>query len=311
LPKENNVAFPCGNASSISNAVRNRTLHSRGQAGLPKKNSGSMISDLQKLFLEVRHYLMEGNFDRHKIVGRNEKGDITKTFDLGVEKVIENYIKRNFDFAVELLTEEQGRLRVGKAKPKYTFVIDPVDGSNNFSRMIENTGFSIAVLPYGKKLSTENVKYAFIGSVWSGTMFWAERGKGAFRNGKKIRTSKTEKLEDALVSIDMGKPPESYLALNGPILEDCREMRMIGSSSIEHCMVACGAFDAHLDLRDICTPENWFAGQMIVNEAGGIITDVNGKQIREIKSLCEPRAFVVCANKKLHREIIEKLKEAE
>lgn len=263
-----------------------------------------MLDKLEQMFLEIRSYLMEQGIERTNVLGENRKGDVTKQFDFEAEKIALDFLSKNFDFPIKIITEERGELVTKAGTPKYTVVIDPVDGSANFTRKFESTGFSIGVLPADAELKVQNVEYALVGSVWSGTVFKAQKKKGAYRNNSLIKTSKVEKLENARVLLDMGNPETRKRQGLMEILEKARGIRFTASSAMEQCYVASAAVDAHIDARNKLTPENFFGGYLIVKEAGGEFTLANGEEIPAIENMTKGYNILVAGNKNLHSELV-------
>lgn len=265
-----------------------------------------MLEHLENAFFEVRKYLMDKGLERLETLRKNAKGDVTKQFDFEAEGLVINYLAKNIEEPIKIITEERGELQTKKGTPKWVAVIDPVDGSKNFGRKIESTAFSIGLLPAEKELKVQNVKYALVGLVWSGTIFKAEKGRGAYRNNELIRSSKTENLENAMVTIDVKKHGEQLDRIL-PLLKSVREMRKFATSATEQAFVACAATDAHIDYRDLLTAENFFGGYLIVKEGGGEFTDEKGQELPAIEDMTKGYNIVVSGNKKLHEQILEKL----
>ena len=172
----------------------------------------------------------------------------------------------------------------------FTFVIDPIDGTNNFMRSYGLSVTSIGLLRDGEP---------FLGVVYnpySGQMFYAQKGLGAWENGKRLTTSR-EPLSRSLVS--MGTAPyyadelsKEAFELGHWYLKQCLDIRRSGSAAYDLCMVASGRiglfYEPMMQLWDYC------AGALILQEAGGRVTDMNGKPLsfRAKSSLCAVTAGV-------------------
>lgn len=286
-----------------------------------------MIKHLEKIFSKARKYILEEGYKKIKVIRTNPKAtDMSREFDLGTESVVINYCREN-NLRIKILTEERGEVNICE-DPKWILILDPVDGSTNLKRGIEGSAVSMAVLPAAELLQPENVRYALIGSIISGGYCMSEKGKGVFYRGpfsgnKKVRvsTSKNENLETACIEIDFdfaldettskiniekGKKIKRILPLIFPERR-IKHIRRNGSAAIGLMEVATGAIDAYIDARDISTPENWLAAYLLIKEAGGIFTDLRGKEIAKIKSLAEPYSYIASGNKILHQAILESL----
>jgi myo-inositol-1(or 4)-monophosphatase len=290
-----------------------------------------MIKHLEEIFKIVRNYILKEGYKRTEIVKINPKGeDISTKFDLEVENIVIGYCKKH-KLDVKILSEETGEFDLFSTKPEHIFVLDPVDGSTNLKRGIEGSAFSVAVMPIeeNEEIQPERVQYALIGNLISGAISKGEKGKGTFYKGpfsgfqeKRVFTSKNENLETACIGIDLdfaldetsdqidvekGAKIERILPLLYP-QRKVKYLRRSGSASLGLMEVATGAVDAYIDARDISTPENWLAAYLLVKEAGGEFTDIEGNEIRKINSLTAPYSYIASANKSLHKKILRSLK---
>lgn len=205
-------------------------------------------------------------FDRSAIKLKSHHEILTEC-DLKSEKIIISAIKKNFP-AHQILSEEAGN---NHKKSDYLWIIDPIDGTTNFS--MHNPLFSISL---GLAFKGEII-FGIVYAPYMKEMYFAERGKGARLNGKKIKVSniKTGKVLNAFCHStqkkDIKRAIEYYRKqkLND---FDCRQM---GSAAIELAYVAAGRIEsiaipgAH--------PWDVAAGVLLVIESGGEVTDFKGK----------------------------------
>lgn len=262
-----------------------------------------LLKELEEVFFLVREFLLEKGRSMKDDIGFNPKGDVTKGFDLKAEELVIDYCRKN-RLPVEILTEEKGRVSITD-KPKYLMVVDPVDGSLNFSRGIEDAGVSLAVLPHGKLL-LNRVKYALIGNVFTGTVFKAEKNKGAFRNKKRIKASGKGKLSESIFYINntaariAGKAEKTSALINRIYRVKC-----LGSASLELAYVSDGSCEGCL--IDNVSPENFAAAYLIIKEAGGVFTDDCGHEMPEL-DMKKGYNVVASCNKKLHEQVLGTMK---
>jgi fructose-1,6-bisphosphatase/inositol monophosphatase family enzyme len=298
-----------------------------------KENKTKILVHLEKIFRKVRDYLLErGLKEREKFSENPEKpGDVSAKFDLEVEKIVTDYCQRE-KLKVLLYSEERGKVKLAQ-RPKWTIFLDPVDGSINFSRGIEGTAFSIAIVPgeieIEKGLRLEEIEYGLVGSIISGSICYAQKGKGVYYKGvfsgfkeKRVFGSKIRDLENACLEIDLdfgsvspiekiNKEKSQKIKRIFPLIYPKRQVKFIrrnGSAALALMEVATGAIDAYVDLRDRLTPENWLAPYLLIKEAGGVFTDFKGKEIGEIKSFREPFSILASGNKILHQKILKLLR---
>ena len=157
--------------------------------------------------------------------------------------------------------------------PAYRIVIDPIDGSTNVARGIMTAGVSLAVLPIDAPILPEHVQWALVGELFSGTVYQAQRGRGAFCNGQSCKVSQARNLRQCLVGLNLdGRSIDALRALltEEPLPE---KVRRTGSSAMDTVYVASGTYDAYIDVGNILTGESFLASLSIVLEAGGIVSD--------------------------------------
>ncbi len=210
--------------------------------------------------------IIEKNFYKTKIsnVKDGYKGLVTET-DLEADKAITDILKKDSDFPI--LSEESG-LSENSNGPMW--VIDPLDGTNNFSRSISIFGTSIGLMQ-----GNESLAGVIIDPVHK-KEYYAEKGKGSFCNGRKVELPPFSREYLPMIFLDHGYDEshrESFKKLTKNFASS-HDILRLGSSAIELCMVALGAVDAFICVGD----ELWdfAAGMVITQEAGCIFTDWEG-----------------------------------
>lgn len=266
-----------------------------------------MLKYFHEIYKQVVDYLVtKGQFETD-VVQVNPKGDRTKAFDYNTEEMILDYFDKHLPYPVRVLTEERGEVSLGSGTPEYTIIIDPVDGSDNFTRRLGMTGFSVAAIPGGEALTVENVQYGFVGHIFLKKIFTCEKGKGAYCNDEKLTASRETNLRKSLMTVySLGKQKE-FLERVSPLLQQMSSMRCFGSAAYEICQVAAGGLDGYVDVRNLCTPENFIAAAMMVQEAGGIVTDERGEALIPIPQLDYGYSIIVSGNRELHDTILKYL----
>ena len=194
----------------------------------------------------------------------NDTLQVVTEFDVAAEKLILDQLRQAFPdhaFFSEEVGDDQG-------DSDYRWIIDPIDGTSNYARQIPFFCVSIG-LTY-KNEPVLGVVYQPI----TDELFTAEKGKGAFLNGKKISVSNISDISKAFVTVDRGKTQhekERLVAVVAELNKHVRSMRMPGSGALQTCYVACGRFDAGifngLSFYDVA------AAALIAQEAGAQITD--------------------------------------
>jgi Archaeal fructose-1,6-bisphosphatase and related enzymes of inositol monophosphatase family len=204
-------------------------------------------------------------FDIKYKEGRN---NLVTEADEASEKAIIEVIKKTYPDH-HILTEESGDL---PQQSEYKWIIDPIDGTINFAHGIPINCISVAVEKSGEMI---------LGMVYNPHMnelFFAERGGGATLNGKPIKvSSETDAMKSCLVT---GFPYTYIHEQNGPLqvferlITEGVPVRRLGAAAIDLCWVACGRLDGFYEHR--LQPWDSAAGFLIVEEAGGKVTDFDG-----------------------------------
>ena len=256
--------------------------------------------DSQQLLDQVQPGL-----DHSQAVGVNAKGDNQKHFDIAADEWIRQWLSEHFESGVVESEERKGAFEFGSGNRGYRFIVDPVDGSDNFVRGLPLSATSLAILPRQATLCTDQVVYALVGDTSGQGAAVAARGDGAYSDSKRLHTSKTRRLRDAFVSCELNHwAPDASLA---QLMRSCAGIRVYGCASRALCLVAVGALDAHIDVRSRLTPESFLAASLLVTEAGGQICSLDGGALGPFQSLQDRTTLVAASTKELVEEIINAL----
>ncbi len=235
---------------------------------------------------------------------RNAKGDEVKNFDLAADRAIVEHLE---SLAVPLVleTEEASSRNIGSRPPEWLLIADPVDGSDNWARGLPLSAFSCAVLPAGTALRPEEVVAAIVGPMELEEAWVATASGGAWYGSARIATSSVADLAEAMISVELNhcRPSPALRRIMGM----ARGVRSYGCASRAMALVAAGAIDAHIDIRDRLTVESWLAGGFLVRQAGGCVVGPDGDPIPAPASLIERRSLIAGATPELCREIVREL----
>jgi fructose-1,6-bisphosphatase/inositol monophosphatase family enzyme len=227
-------------------------------------------------------------------IGIGADGTTTKYIDKVAEDVAVGFIEKS-KVKVNLLSEEAGFLDFDG---KYTFVLDPIDGTRNAYRGIPFYSVSIGV---GKSMLSD-VEYGIVKNIPTGDVFVAEKKYGAFLNNKPIGVPEFP-TKDVLSSLTLGKNFDD-LTIS---LARRDIVRSLGSASLEMCMVAIGALDFYVVGRDFMRVTDIAASTLIVREAGGVVTDIRGETLDMPFSLDERTSVIATCSQDLVNKIISQL----
>lgn len=235
-------------------------------------------------------------FDKEGIDYRKKGNrDLVTAADLASEQLIVKRIKDRFPQHV--IVAEEAHSSIDGVLDKPTWIIDPLDGTTNFVHGIPHVAVSIAYWAGGQ------AQLACVENPRLNECFSAERGRGAFRNGKAITVSATDHLSEALLATGFHYRREelgdSNLAHVGDFLFQIRCLRRLGAASLDLCYVACGRLDGYWELW--LSPWDVAAGGLIAIEAGALVTDFQSKDRWLLGG------EIVAANPSIHAEMLRVL----
>ncbi len=271
----------------------------------PATNRREILPLLTRLHHESRAYLdrLRSQAVSGTTVGVNAKGDAQRHFDVAVDQWIRRWLTEHYDAGIVVSEEETEALEFGDEQDGYRFVVDPVDGSDNYARGLPLSAVSVAVLPREAPLCADRVVYGMVGDVSDDDPIVAAREQGAYRSGQQLHTSGTHSLRDSVLSCELNHwAPDGSLAR---ILEGCAGVRTYGCASRALCLVAVGALDAHIDVRSRLTPESFLAASLMVTEAGGHVCRLDGGALGPFRSLQDRTTLVAASTRELAEEIID------
>ena len=195
--------------------------------------------------------------------------------DLKADALITNIIKENFPNH-SLLSEESGEM---SKSSDYLWVIDPLDGSTNFS--VHNPFFAVSIGLLEKYKPLLGVVYSPV----QDELFVATRNEGAKLNGRTITVNKEGVFETSFLAFCNGRDQHSrdqMIRIYGELKKKNNIVRQVGAASLELCYVAAGRFGSFI--MPGINPWDVMAGALIVNEANGLTTDFKNNPFN-IKSL--------------------------
>jgi myo-inositol-1(or 4)-monophosphatase len=224
--------------------------------------------------------------------------DLVTNIDVAIERSFRTMIAERFpDHAVlgeELQQEEQG-----EQLPEYCWVLDPIDGTTNYAHGLPIFCCSIALEQRGEPI------VAAVFDPNRQELFTAERGQGAWLNGKPMRVSSTDVLIDSLLvtgfHYGVHRDPGELMGLFTKFITRARAVRRLGSAALDLCYVAAGRFEGFWEQK--LHPWDIAAGALLVQEAGGRVTGVDG-------SLYNSRGgSVLATNARVHEEMLTTIRE--
>ncbi len=238
--------------------------------------------------------LLAGDFIRklyehpHQI---NHKGeiDLVTEADLGAEEIIVQNLKQNFP-NVAILAEE----KVKESPGETYFLVDPLDGTTNFAHGFPWFAVSLAFVQKGRP------EIGVIYHPMLDELFWARRGQGAFLGQRRISVSSTARLSESLLATgfpyDVHQRPEPVLAAFSAFIVRAQGIRRAGAAALDLAYVACGRFDGFWEIK--LKPWDTAAGVLLVEEAGGQVTDFRGGAYSPFAQT------IVATNGRIHEQMV-------
>ncbi len=255
-----------------------------------------MINKIIEISKEAGSIIQEGFGTHFEIEYKGSVSNLVTEIDKKSEKLILDFIAKEFPHH-SVLSEESGRRT---RNSEYVWVVDPLDGTTNFAHGLPIFSVSIALQKNGETCC------GAIYDVMRDVIYTAEVNSGAFMNGKKLNVNSIDKLEESLLvtgfPYDIENNPFNAVQKFEAFLLRSRAVRRLGSAAIDFCYVASGVFSGFWEVR--LSPWDFAAGDLIVREAGGIVTDLEGKNL-SINS-----TQILATNGILHQKMLEILKDA-
>ena len=186
------------------------------------------------------------------------------------------------------------------ADKTHRWIVDPLDGTMNFLHGIPHFAISIALEREG------TIVAGLVYNPANDELFTAERGKGTYLNDQRLRVAARTRLADAVVACalphpsrgDLERSRKEHIAAQGKVAG----LRRFGAASLDLAWVAAGRFDAYWE-RGL-SPWDMAAGVILVREAGGYVTDLEGGEDMLASG------DILAGNESIHRELLRTLKEA-
>ncbi|MEX1062145.1 MAG: inositol monophosphatase family protein [Balneolaceae bacterium] len=255
-----------------------------------------MSRDLNVALEAARKGVAEIETYRNKNLDVQFKGhnDLVTDADIATEKVIVDVLRSHFP-EDEILAEESSNGRTGTAGRLW--VVDPIDGTTNFTYGFPVFCVSIALLEDGKS------RVAVVIEVNRNEEFTAVRDEGAWLNGRKIAVSDIEEPARALIGTGFPYNDYSlfaeYMELLHGLLVEIQGIRRPGAATFDLCCVAAGRFQGFYEY----SLKAWdvAAASLIIQEAGGVVTDSKGGQ----DWLLGER--IIAGNRTIHSYLLEKI----
>jgi len=254
-----------------------------------------MLTTAVKAARKAGGIISRASFDVDKLnVRAKRQNDFVSEVDHAAEEAIISILREAYP-SHGFLAEESGEK---DAKAEYVWVIDPLDGTTNFLHGFPQYCVSIGLLHKGKP------QQAVVYDPNRNELFTATKGGGAFVNDHRIRVSKTDKLQDALLGTGFPfrelENIDEYLRGMKRLMHMCSGIRRPGAAALDLAWVAAGRTDGFWEMG--LSPWDMCAGALLVREAGGLVGDFAGEE-RFMES-----GRIVATNAKIFASMLKVLK---
>lgn len=252
-----------------------------------------ILKTAQKAALKAGE-IMKSGLDHIEVSFKAFNNPVTQ-IDHQAEEAIIGIIKESFPSHGFLCEENQKKDSVDA---EHLWIVDPLDGTNNYSRKIPHFCVSIAYSNRGE------VKAGVIYDPIRKELFTAEKGKGVFLNGIKVHASEASSLFQAVIATgfyyDRGVLMENTLKGIHKLFEKkMTGIRRMGSAALDLAWVACGRYDGYFEYN--LNPWDFAAGMLMVREGGGECADRNGEKMTLSST------GMIVATSRMHQEMIDTL----
>lgn len=263
-------------------------------------SSTQLLETVRKALLAGGREIQRHLHHRRKVSFKTPLSPVTQV-DLASEKAAVEVIRRRFPNHV-FLSEEMAHFEKDSTKAtisdRYRWIIDPLDGTVNFVHRIPQSCVSVAVERSGRVLA------GGVYDPYRNELFLAAKGKGARLNGKPIHVSSERRLPRCLVitgfPYDRNDKADQYLGFLRPFLRQCADLRRFGAAALDLSWVACGRAEVFLEYK--LSPWDVAAGKLLIEEAGGKVTDFDGNPL----NLDNPYT-TLASNGPLHGQLVRML----
>ena len=249
------------------------------------KDTHTILNEIIVAAKECGQVMLQADRNNFGIKDKAGKANFVTAYDCKIQEMLQIKLAQILPEAEFLGEEEDCRIN---RKAEYIFVVDPIDGTTNFIKDYHMSCVSIGLIRNGKRY------LGVVHNPYLDETFSAISGEGAYMNGNAIHVS-SDDLENGVVLFG-SSPYNTELAkasfeLAYEYFQKCLDIRRSGSAALDLCSIASGRAELYFEL--ILSPWDFAAGALIVEEAGGIVTTVEGDTL-----LCLEKSSVLARNKR-------------
>ncbi len=231
-----------------------------------------MLQQIVEIVHECGKILLSASDIDRKVHAKEGKGNFVTEYDSAVQRILREKLLVLMPEA--LFYGEEDDTDKGDVRSGYAFIVDPIDGTANFTRGYNASCISVALAKDGQPI------IGVVYNPYAEETFTAERGKGAMLNESPIHTSDRDLAHGLIL---FGTTPYSEELARKSFetayhyFAKAEDLRRSGSAAIDLCCLACGRAELFFEL--MLYPWDYAAGALIVEEAGGIVSDFAGNPV--------------------------------
>jgi len=264
-----------------------------------KEKGAINVSELTQQLINImrnagKTMLSAHNIENDSIYSKEGSANFVTVYDVKIQDMIIGEIKQLVPDALFIAEEKQNDPSV--LMGEHCFIIDPIDGTTNFIHDYRHSCISLAMFSGGEAV------FGAVYNPYQNEFFSAKKGKGAFLNDAPMKVS-SRPMQDAIVAY--GTSPyykdamgEKTFALTKELFYRCADVRRCGSAALDLAYTAAGRNDLFFEF--LLSPWDIAAGYLLITEAGGVITDMQGNEI-DFSKPCP----VIAASKNLYGEFLD------
>jgi myo-inositol-1(or 4)-monophosphatase len=245
-----------------------------------------MIEKLEAVIREAGLIMLQADNIKEDVENKEGRANFVTKYDVEVQKFLFHKLSVLFPEATFIGEEDNAK---DNKHGDFCFIIDPIDGTTNFIFDMKYSAISIGLM------QKEEITIGMVYNPYLDELFYAEKGKGAYLNGKRLQMRNTPLKEGV---IGFGTCPynpektEETFQLTRKIFNHALDIRRSGAATLDLCNVAAGRYVLFYEL--VLSPWDYAAGSLIITEAGGCISTVN-KEPLPLTKVCSAVAATPAA----------------
>lgn len=230
-----------------------------------------MLEEIKKIVKEAGQIILSAHNVQSGMESKRGRANFVTRYDVEVQKFLYIELAKVLPEAAFLGEEDESREKI---TAEYCFIIDPIDGTTNFIYDYRHSCIAVGLMHHGQ------IILGLVYNPYLKEMFWAEKGKGAFLNSKRLNITDLG-ISEGMVGFgtspyDRSKSDETF-RITRNLFDKAMDIRRTGSAALDICYVATGRLVLFFEL--LLQPWDYSAASLILTEAGGRISSLEGIEL--------------------------------